>query len=43
MIEKQKKKPGLKARILTVILGIIGIGYWIINRVENIIEIFYKK
>ena len=38
MAEDQKKKTTLKGRILTIIVGIAGITYWIIGKAENAIE-----
>lgn len=43
MRENQKKKISLRGKILTIVLGIIGIGYWVVGKAENAIESLYEN
>lgn len=43
MGEKEQKKMSLKARVLTVILGVLGVLYWLIGKAENAIESLYEN
>ena len=43
MVDVSKKKMSLKANVLTIIVGIIGIIYWLIGIVENAIGSLYEN
>lgn len=38
MADYQKKKGSIKGKILTVIVGIVGVVYWMIGKAENALE-----
>lgn len=38
MVANHKKRTTLKGRVLTVLVSIIGVIYWMIGKAENVIE-----